>query len=60
LNPLALLAGDSRDTFYIPIGVEGWSSGDTEDYVVLSDGGLPTPLPVDDGFGNFIYIMYTP
>lgn len=30
------------------------------DYVVMSDGGLPTPLPVDDGFGNFIYVGYTP
>lgn len=41
------------------------NSGDTppasgDDYVVLSDGGLPTPLPVDDGFGNFIYVTYTP
>lgn len=30
------------------------------DYVVMSDGGLPTPLPVDDGFGNFVYISYVP
>lgn len=30
------------------------------DYVVLSDGALPTPSPVDDGFGNFIYIPYEP
>lgn len=30
------------------------------DYVVLSDGGLPTPEPIDDGFGNFIYVPYTP
>lgn len=30
------------------------------DYVVMSDGATPTPAPVDDGFGNFIYIPYTP
>ena len=30
------------------------------DYVVLSDGATPIPSPVDDGFGNFIYIQYTP
>lgn len=30
------------------------------DYVVASDGGTPTPAPMDDGFGNFIYIPYTP
>jgi len=30
------------------------------DYVVLSDGALPTPNPVNDGFGNFIYIPYEP
>lgn len=29
------------------------------DHVVLSDGGVPA-LPIDDGFGNFIYIPYTP
>lgn len=36
------------------------SSTSGDDYVVLSDGGLPTPLPVDDGAGNFIYVPYTP
>lgn len=30
------------------------------DHVVMSDGATPTPSPVDDGFGNFIYIPYTP
>ena len=30
------------------------------DYVVMSDGATPTPAPTDDGFGNFIYIAYTP
>lgn len=29
------------------------------DHVVMSDGGNP-PIAVDDGFGNFIYIPYTP
>lgn len=31
-----------------------------QDYVVMSDGATPIPAPVDDGFGNFIYIPYTP
>ena len=31
-----------------------------DDYVVMSDGATPTPSPVNDGFGNFIYIPYTP
>lgn len=30
------------------------------DYVVASDGATPTPSPVNDGFGNFIYIQYEP
>lgn len=34
------------------------SSGD--DYVVASDGGIPTPQPLNDGAGNFIYVVYTP
>lgn len=29
------------------------------DFVVCSDGALPTPSPVDDGFGNFIYVPYS-
>lgn len=28
------------------------------DYVLMSDGATPIPNPVDDGFGNFIYIEY--
>lgn len=30
------------------------------DYVVASDGATPTPSPMDDGAGNFMYIPYTP
>lgn len=41
------------------IGASG-SSGSALDYVVMSDGGTPTPSPVNDGAGNFIYIPYTP
>ena len=33
---------------------------DALDYVVLSDGATPTPNPVNDGFGNFIYVPYEP
>lgn len=36
------------------------SGGSLTDYVVASDGALPTPSPMDDGFGNFMYIPYTP
>jgi hypothetical protein len=36
------------------------SSGSGVDHVVMSDGATPTPSPVDDGFGNFIYVEYTP
>lgn len=32
-------------------------SASSADYVVMSDGAEP-PAPVDDGFGNFIYIEY--
>jgi hypothetical protein len=45
------------------IDVSSSSSSSTTsglDYVVLSDGALPTPNPVNDGFGNFIYIPYEP
>lgn len=35
------------------------ASGSGTDHVVLSDGGNP-PLAVDDGDGNFIYVVYTP
>jgi hypothetical protein len=30
------------------------------DYVVLSDGGIPTAQPINDGAGSFIYIQYEP
>lgn len=30
------------------------------DYVVLSDGVVAGPTPVNDGAGNFIYVAYTP
>lgn len=30
------------------------------DHVVASDGGIPTPQPLNDGAGNFIYVSYTP
>lgn len=30
------------------------------DYVVASDGATPTPAPLNDGAGNFIYIPYAP
>jgi len=36
------------------------TGGSSVDHVVMSDGGLPIPLPIDDGFGNFIYVQYTP
>lgn len=31
-----------------------------DDYVVMSDGNTPTPSPMNDGNGNFLYITYTP
>lgn len=36
------------------------SSSIAFDYVVMSDGGIPVPSPINDGFGNFIYIPYVP
>lgn len=30
------------------------------DYVVLSDGGIPTAQSINDGAGSFIYIQYEP
>ena len=35
------------------------SSSTVNDHVVLSDGFEP-PAPISDGFGNFIYVAYTP
>ena len=60
-NSLRLVAG-TNITFVIGGSTLTISStgGSSADYVVLSDGGLPTPLPIDDGFGNFIYVPYTP
>lgn len=54
-------AGSGDDSSVIMIGGSSTptpSSG--ADYVVMSDGATPIPSPVDDGFGNFIYILYTP
>tara|TARA_R110000868_G_scaffold410659_2_gene699554 strand:- start:449 stop:712 length:264 start_codon:yes stop_codon:yes gene_type:complete len=36
------------------------SISSSKDFVLLSDGTTPIPSPVDDGFGNFIYVEYTP
>ncbi len=49
---------DGNDCYYL-IG-SGGSSSSSVDHVVMSDGALPIPSPVDDGFGNFVYIAYTP
>lgn len=44
-----------------PPGADGsGSSGTFTDYVVASDGATPTPSPLNDGAGNFIYVPYTP
>lgn len=40
----------------ITINSSGGGSG--IDHVIMSDG--VTPLPIDDGFGNFVYVAYTP
>jgi hypothetical protein len=44
----------------LPVNSGSTPTPPTPDYVVLSDGVTPTPAPVDDGFGNFIYVVYTP
>lgn len=36
------------------------SSALIADHVVASDGATPVPAPLNDGFGSFIYVMYTP
>jgi len=36
------------------------TGGSGDDFVVLSDGVIPIPSPVNDGAGNFIYVAYTP
>jgi len=55
-------SGGDGDGEMGPPGLTGasGSSGSALDYVVMSDGGTPTPSPVNDGAGNFIYIPYTP
>lgn len=40
--------------------INSTSGGISSDYVVMSDGATPIPAPVDDGFGNFVYVSYTP
>lgn len=39
------------------INATGGSAG--TDHVVVSDGTLPIPSAVDDGFGNFVYVAYS-
>lgn len=34
--------------------------GSGAEYVVLSDGAIPLPSPINDGAGSFIYVSYTP
>jgi molybdopterin converting factor small subunit len=60
-NSLQLLAG-TNITFdtTVPNKLTLNVSAAVDDYVVLSDGVTPTPLPIDDGFGNFVYVAYTP
>lgn len=48
--------GGDGDIIAIPSSALGETASD---YVVASDGGTP-PLPLNDGFGNFIYVQYTP
>jgi hypothetical protein len=50
--------GEDGLTIPGPAGPAG-SGGSGLDYVVASDGATPTPAPLNDGFGNFIYIPYT-
>ena len=62
-NPLGnglLYGGGEGSRYYIPSNSGGVTPGSSDDYVVLSDGALPTPNPVNDGAGNFIYIPYIP
>lgn len=40
--------------------INSTGGGSALDHVVMSDGAIPTPSPVNDGFGNFIYIPYSP
>lgn len=38
--------------------INATGDGESFDFVVMSDGVTPIPEPIDDGFGNFIYIPY--
>lgn len=60
-------SGSAGDFEEITLGTNLLMSGTTlnatdtdTDYVLMSDGATPVPAPVDDGFGNFVYIAYTP
>lgn len=54
------MIGGSRTLIMgIPTGAIA-QSGETHDFVVLSDGVVAGPTPVNDGNGNFIYVAYTP
>lgn len=63
VNSRQLLAG-TNITFDDSVAgertVNASGGGVSADYVVTSDGATPTPSPIDDGFGNFIYVSYTP
>lgn len=50
--------GDDGDSIMAP-SVSSGSASSGIDHVVMSDGATPIPEPVDDGFGNFIYIVYS-
>jgi hypothetical protein len=58
-NSRQLLAGDGI-VFDDTIDNERTISSAGGDHVLLSDGTTPIPFPVHDGFGNFIYVAYTP
>lgn len=61
INSRELLAGDNvtfDDTVANQRTINVEDPPIASDYVTMSDGGLPTPLVLDDGFGNFIYILY--
>lgn len=62
-NSRQLVAGtnitlDTTTPGQVIINASGGGSG--TDHVVMSDGGTPIPLTIDDGFGNFVYVAYTP